>query len=171
MNGLWLLAPFLLVRFGLLLSREAAGRAARFAPMEGGERMAYWVYQLSTGALFLYLPFLRVGPAPALPLWAGLVCYLSGLALCAASIAAFSAPRTGGLCTGGAYRLSRNPMYVSYFLCFAGMALLTRSAILFGVVLVFQVSGHWITLAEERWCAEIFGADYRRYSERVRRYL
>lgn len=62
-------------------------------------------------------------------------------------------------------------MYVSYFLCFAGMALLTRSAVLFGVVLVFQISGHWIILAEERWCAETFGEDYRRYSERVRRYL
>lgn len=171
MNGLWLLAPFLLVRFGPLLNREAAARAARFAPMEGGERAAYWVYQLSTGALFLCLPFLRVGPAPALPFWAGLACYLSGLALCAASVAAFSAPSDGGLRTGGVYRLSRNPMYVSYFLCFAGMALLTRSAVLFGVVLVFQISGHWIILAEERWCAETFGEDYRRYSERVRRYL
>lgn len=101
MNGLWLLAPFLLVRFGPLLSREAAARAARFAPMEGGERAAYWVYQLSTGALFLCLPFLRVGPAPALPFWAGLACYLSGLALCAASIAAFSAPSDGGCAPAG----------------------------------------------------------------------
>lgn len=171
MNGLWLLVPFLLVRFGPLLSREAAGRAARFAPMEGGERVAYWVYQLSTGALFLCLPFLSVGPAPALPFWAGLACYLSGLALCAASIAAFSAPSDGGLRTGGVYRLSRNPMYVSYFLCFAGMALMTRSAALLGIALVFQISGHWIILAEERWCAETFGEDYRRYAERVRRYL
>ena len=45
MNGLWLLVPFLLVRFGLLavLSREAVARAAHFAPMEGGERIAYGI--------------------------------------------------------------------------------------------------------------------------------
>ena len=45
MNGLWLLLPFLLIRFGLLaiFSREAVGRAAHFAPMAGGERAACWL--------------------------------------------------------------------------------------------------------------------------------
>ena len=173
MNCFFLWVPFFLIRFGLMscLDKSAVRRAAQFAPMRGPEKAAYWVYQLSTGALFLYLPFLHVGPAPALPFWAGLACYLSGLALCAASIAAFSAPSDGGLRTGGVYRLSRNPMYVSYFLCFAGMALLTRSAVLFGVVLVFQISGHWIILAEERWCLEQFGQAYGQYMARVRRYL
>lgn len=44
--GLFLLLPFFLLRFGLLarLDREAIGRAARFAPLEGGERVAYWIY-------------------------------------------------------------------------------------------------------------------------------
>ena len=173
MNGLWLLLPFLLIRFGLLaiFSREAVGRAAHFAPMAGGERAACWVYQLSNAALLLYLPFLRVRAAGSLPFFAGLMCYLGGLALCAASMAGFAAPSGGGLRTGGVYRFSRNPMYVSYFLCFAGMALLVRSAALAAIVLVFQASAHWIILAEERWCLETFGADYRRYAERVRRYL
>ena len=173
MNGLWLLLPFLLIRFGLLaiFSREAVGRAAHFAPMAGGERAACWVYQLSNAALFLYLPFLRVRTEHALPLFVGLACYLAGLVLCAASIAGFAAPSGGGLCTKGIYRFSRNPMYVSYFLCFAGMALLVRSAALTGIVLVFQVSAHWIILAEERWCLETFGAAYQHYARRVRRYL
>ncbi len=173
MNGLWLLVPFLLVRFGLLavLSREAVARAAHFAPMEGGERIAYGIYQLSNAAMFLYLAFLTVQTQPPLFFRAGLACCLSGLILCTASIAAFSASSGEGPCTGGVYRFSRNPMYVSYFLYFAGMALLTRSAVLLGIVLVFQISAHWIILAEERWCGETFGASYRRYAERVRRYL
>ncbi len=173
MSGFWLLVPFLSVRFGLLslLNREAVGRAARFAPMRGGEKAAYWIYQLSNAALFLYLPLLRVRTEQALPLFAGLICYLAGLVLCAASIAGFAAPSGGGLCTKGIYRFSRNPMYVSYFLCFAGMALLVRSAALTGIVLVFQVSAHWIILAEERWCLETFGAAYQHYARRVRRYL
>ena len=173
MNGLWLLVPFMLIRFGLLaiLSREAVGRAAHFAPTVGGERAAYWVYQLSNAALFLYLPFLRVRTEQALPLFVGLICYFGGLIFCAASMAGFAAPSGGGLRTGGIYRLSRNPMYVSYFLCFAGMALLVRSAALAGIVLVFQLSAHWIILAEERWCLETFGAAYQHYARRVRRYL
>lgn len=173
MSGFWLLVPFLSVRFGLLslLNREAVGRAARFAPMRGGEKAAYWIYQLSNAALFLYLPFLRVRTEDALPLFVGLICYFGGLICCTASMAGFAAPSGGGLRAGGIYRLSRNPMYVSYFLCFAGMALLVRSAALAGIVLVFQVSAHWVILAEERWCLETFGADYRRYAEQVRRYL
>ena len=101
----------------------------------------------------------------------GLICYFGGLIFCAASMAGFAAPSGGGLRTGGIYRLSRNPMYVSYFLCFAGMALLVRSAALTGIVLVFPVSAHWIILAEERWCLETFGAAYQHYARRVRRYL
>ena len=173
MSGFWLLVPFLSVRFGLLslLNREAVGRAARFAPMRGGEKAACWIYQLSNAALFLYLPFLRVRTEQPLPLFMGLICYFGGLIFCTASMTGFAAPSGGGLRTGGIYRLSRNPMYVSYFLCFAGMALLVRSAALAGIVLVFQISAHWIILAEERWCLETFGADYRRYAEQVRRYL
>ena len=68
MNGGWLLLPFFLVRFGLLglLDRQAVARAGHFAPMAGGERVAYWVYQVSTGGLILAPFFLTV---PAAPLW------------------------------------------------------------------------------------------------------
>ena len=51
------------------------------------------------------------------------------------------------------------------------MALLTASALLLTLVLVFQVSAHWIIRAEERWCLERFGAAYARYMQKVRRYL
>ena len=66
MNGFLLLIPFLLVRFGLLalLDREAVGRAAHFAPMSGGEIPAYWVYQISTAAIFIYLCFCKIAVLP-----------------------------------------------------------------------------------------------------------
>lgn len=173
MNGAILLLPFLAVRFGLLgvLDRRALPRAAHFAPMEGGERIAYGVYQLSNAGIFLALFFLRVRAGA--PLWfvPGLLCYLLGLALCAASMASFAAPDGRGLNTRGLYRFSRNPMYVAYLICFAGMGLLTRSPLLLGLVAVFQVSAHWIVLAEERWCRETFGEAYERYSEKARRYI
>ena len=51
------------------------------------------------------------------------------------------------------------------------MALLTRSVLLFGLVAVFQISAHWVILAEERWCLEQFGERYRRYMGKVRRYI
>ena len=62
-------------------------------------------------------------------------------------------------------------MYMAYFICFVGMALLTQSPLLLGIVLIFQFSAHWIVLAEERWCLEKFGDAYTRYKNQVRRYL
>ena len=155
MNGLWLAVPFLAVRFLLpfALDREALRRAARFAPMRGGEKIAYAVYQGAWTCL------------------AGSVCYAAGLGLCVAAMVAFCAPDGRGLNTNGVYRLSRHPMYVGYFVCFVGMALLVRSPVLLGVVLIFQTAAHWMVLAEERWCLETFGDDYARYMIGVRRFL
>lgn len=61
-NGLLLMIPFLLIRFGLLsaLNKAAVKRAALFAPMYGKEMIAYWIYQISNIAIFVYVCFLKV---------------------------------------------------------------------------------------------------------------
>ncbi len=61
-NGLLLMVPFLLIRFGLLstLNKSAVKRAALFAPMYGNEMIAYWIYQISNIEIFVYLCFLKV---------------------------------------------------------------------------------------------------------------
>jgi len=168
MNGFFLLVPFFLIRFGLLalLERSALRRAAHFAPLRGGEKAAYWVYQLSNIAILGYLCFLSVSVSLA-----GAAVYLAGLAACTGSVVSFAASPEGGLRTEGAYRFSRHPMYAAYFIFFLGCAMLTRSLALLGIVLIFQISAHWIILAEERWCREQFGEAYQRYMERVRRYI
>ena len=173
MNGFWLLIPFLLIRFGLLalLDREAVRRAAHFAPVSGQEIPAYWVYQISNAAIFLLLCFCAVKIKPLWLFCAGGAVYLLGLLACGASAVGFAAPSGGGPQMGGIYRFSRNPMYVAYFAVFMGCAMLTQSPVLCGAVLVFQISAHWIILAEERWCLEQFGEDYRQYMGRVRRYV
>lgn len=62
-------------------------------------------------------------------------------------------------------------MYIGYFVVFLGCAMLTRSMVLLELVLVFQLSAHWIILAEERWCLAEMGELYMEYAQRVRRYL
>ena len=173
MNGFLLLIPFFLIRFGLLsfLNKQALPRAAHFAPMRGREKAAYFVYQLTTAAIVLYPLFLSIEADFTMLFYAGVLCYVLGLCLCAASVTSFCFPDEKGLNTRGLYRFSRNPMYLSYFICFLSLCLLTRSWVLFGMVMVFQVSAHWIIRAEERWCLETFGDDYRNYMKQVRRYL
>ena len=149
-----LLIPFFLIRFGLLsaLSRDGLRRAAHYPPVEGWERAALWLYQLSTAALLLLILLSRVKAAPPACFRAGGVLYAAGLLLLVLSVAAFAVPSEEGFCQSGIYRLSRNPMYVSYFLLFLGTA-------------------HVLIRAEERWCLRTFGAAYARYMGRVRRYL
>ena len=172
MHIIFLLIPFLMIRFGLLwyFDKEAIGRAAHFAPMEPRERPAYWTYQITTLAIFLISIFLPA-KAGSLIFYLGGVLYLLGLALCVLSMRDFSRPSPEGFCRKGVYRISRNPMYVAYFLCFLGCAILARSLFLLLIVFLFQISAHWIIRAEERWCIAQFGEEYLQYMHAVRRYL
>ena len=81
MNGFLLLIPFFILRFGLLLALnpKAVPRAAYFAPMQGAERCAYVIYQLSNLGLFLSLLFLWVDMDFSALFWCGIICYLVGL--------------------------------------------------------------------------------------------
>ena len=172
MNAAFLLIPFLLIRFLLLglYNRQALARAAFFAPLAGAEKAAYWVYQLATLLLFVYPFFLKVqtgGPW----FYTGMGVLGLGAVLCAVSVVDFAKPAQDGFNCNGLYRFSRNPLYVGYFFYFLGCVLLTRSFLLLAVLAAFQVSAHWIILAEERWCTAQFGPRYTAYKARVRRYL
>ena len=173
MNGFLLLIPFLFIRFVLLsiLSKEAIQRAAHFAPLQGTEKAAYYVYQLSNIGVLFYPIFITIKADFSWQFYIGLICYALGLCLCAITMVCYSSPDHTGLNTNGIYKLSRNPMYIAYFVYFMGMALLTQSLILLGLILVFQISAHWIIIAEEKWCIEKFGESYKQYMKRVRRYI
>ncbi|HHV08984.1 MAG TPA: isoprenylcysteine carboxylmethyltransferase family protein [Clostridiales bacterium] len=172
MNGFLLLIPLLLIRYGLLcaLNKEALKRAAFFPPMIGKEKAAFWFYQTSTILLFLYLCFLKIN-IDSMWFYPGAVVYGFGILLCIVSISNFAKPAKNGINHKGFYRVSRNPIYVAYFIYFLGCVLLTRSFILLALVIVFQVSAHWIILSEERWCVEEFGEEYINYMKKVRRYI
>lgn len=173
MNGFWLLLPFLAVRFGLLLiiRKSAIQRAGYFAPVQGTEKIAYYIYQVSNIGLFLYLLVTAVKIDFSLYFYLGFICYILGIVLCAISIRCFASPNAEGLNINGIYQFSRNPMYVAYFIYFIGMSLLTQSLILLRIVIIFQVSAHWIILSEERWCIKRFGKSYEEYMKKVRRYI
>lgn len=173
MNGFVLLIPFLFIRFYLLSKQKGNGikRAAYFVPMEGNEKIAYWIYQITNVVIFVYLCFVTVDIKENNIFILGISLYILGLILCTFSILNFATPLENGLSNIGIYRYSRNPMYVSYFVLFIGCSLLTHSFILFVVVLIFQTSAHWIILAEERWCIKSFGESYKVYMKAVRRYI
>ncbi len=125
----------------------------------------------------------RVRPLPRPPLGArriGSTLALLGVALPASGAALFRRGRTSvlpvrpttALVTSGPYRLTRNPMYVGFGLIHAGLALRRRSTwalLMLGPVLV--AVDRVVVQREERYLERTFGAEYRSYAQRVRRWL
>ena len=172
MIAVLLVIPLLLIRFLLLssLDKDSLKRAAFFAPVIGKEKVAYWFYQISNIVFLIYLCFI---PITTNPIWLtiGSVIYGLGIVLCIWSVFDFAKPAKNGMNLEGIYRISRNPMYIAYFVYFLGCMLLTQSILLFATLVIFQISAHWIIQSEERWCVQEFGEEYIEYMKKVRRYL
>lgn len=79
---------------------------------------------------------------------------------------------TTAVVTHGLYALSRNPIYVALTVIYLGIAFAADNAwiliFLAPVLLVMQIG---VIHREERYLERKFGEDYRRYKERVRRWL
>ena len=164
--------PIIIIRYALLsmLNKEALTRAAYFAPLVGRERIAYWVYQATTLLILVDLILLKIR-IDSDWFYIGVVIYGLGLVLYAISMVDYARPKTNGINVNGLYRISRNPMYGAYSICFLGCVLISSSWRLFILLIIFQISSHWIILSEERWCIKKFGEDYMRYMNKVRRYI
>lgn len=79
--------------------------------------------------------------------------------------------RPDGVVTDGAYRLTRNPMYVGMALVHLGVAVATRSGWIAATWLPAMRSIHRDILREERALAAQFDGEYDRYRRSVPRYL
>ena len=79
---------------------------------------------------------------------------------------------SSALVTSGAYRFSRNPMYVGQALMVIAWAIFLNSAwALAGLVAFVFYLNRFQILPEEGVLAARFGDDYKAYSKRVRRWL
>ncbi|NMC56365.1 MAG: phospholipid methyltransferase [Eubacteriaceae bacterium] len=172
MNAFWAVIPIILIRYVPLrfINKESLSRAGTYAPLIGREKIAYWIYQITTALMLLSLLLLKIKTDSYL-FFIGLILYISGIILYALSVISFAKPNNNGLNLNGLYKISRNPMYVSYFISFLGCVFLTRSYILLILLIIFQISAHFIILSEERWCIQKFNDEYMQYMRRVRRYF
>jgi protein-S-isoprenylcysteine O-methyltransferase Ste14 len=73
--------------------------------------------------------------------------------------------------TKGLYRISRNPQYLMLSLLLLGMCIATGSWLAILLLVVAERIHHERILAEEQACLQQYGDAYRRYMERVPRYL
>lgn len=130
-------------------------------------------------ALQRWVPIVRVVPeawAPALTL----LSLALGLVMIAWSVGLFSKAGTGivpfdearALVVGGFYRVTRNPMYLGMVLVLAALAFRAGQLGGFLPIPVFMwVIQRQFIIPEEAFLEDAFGEEYRRYRQRVRRWL
>ena len=128
-----------------------------------------------------WFPVARIPATMTTPLrWVGVALLIIGAAHALTSASLFALARTtiiphhasSALVTGGAYRWTRNPMYVGMTLMYlGGVAALGALWPLLTLVLPLIVLDRRIIPMEERQLARRFGASYADYSARVRRWL
>jgi protein-S-isoprenylcysteine O-methyltransferase Ste14 len=111
--------------------------------------------------------------------WVGVLLCLAGLFLLFLSLVSFGKSFRIGidqdhadeLVTTGVFRLSRNPIYVAFWIFLLGQFLVFPNWIL----LVYLIAAAWLfnrqVLREEEYMRNHYGKQYLDYSQRVRRYL
>jgi protein-S-isoprenylcysteine O-methyltransferase Ste14 len=127
----------------------------------------------------LPLPFPIPMTDPVLWIIGGSVIVI-GLALAAAGIRDFSQARTPvptnqptrALVTTGVHGWTRNPIYLGMFLVYGGIGIAVRSPSIFILTLPLAIAIRYGVVArEEAYLERRFGAGYREYKARVRRWV
>ena len=137
------------------------------------------------GGAFIAALLLRwIRPLPMVPAWAalwpGIVLALLGMGIMVVGRRAMESVGTNvnpmlpttAIVTSGLFRFTRNPLYVGMTIFYVGLTLALNTwwgAILLAPVLIVMHGG--VILREERYLERKFGAAYREYRSKVRRYL
>ncbi len=105
---------------------------------------------------------------------------LIGIAMFAAGVGRFSRAATPlptnqparALVTTGIYRWTRNPIYLAFFLVYAGTGIVVRSPWILILALPLAITIRYGVVArEEAYLEQRFGDAYRDYKARVRRWM
>jgi len=115
----------------------------------------------------IFLP-LKLGTAW---LYTGIALYLVGTVFLTLFFTDVAATPYGQPFTHGAYRYSRNPMYIGMFLQFIGTAVATASWLFLLITLIFMFVMCSVVKIEERTCLEKYGDAYREYMDRTPRWI
>lgn len=148
-----------------------------FTPLTAVTVYAGWSTHAGAFVAALLLDPYRVHSGVVLAAIFGVVLACGGIALFVLGVTRFQSfghvtgTETGNLVTSGAYRYSRNPQYTGWIVLLIGAAVAGRSPIALGLAVAVVVAMRiWIPHEEKHLEAE-FDDDYRRYRDRVARFV
>ncbi|HEC76739.1 MAG TPA: isoprenylcysteine carboxylmethyltransferase family protein [Thermoplasmatales archaeon] len=172
--GLWnawiFILPFLLINYGLasLIAKESA---LFIWPQYNKKEKNFLAILMGTiFASFIYSIFL---PLKLSIVWfyVGLFIYWVGMIFLTIAVINFATTPVDKPVTRGVFRISRNPMYVGWFLIYIGIGIACGSWIFLLIAIVFIILQHILVITEERMCLEKFGDEYREYMNKTPKWI
>jgi protein-S-isoprenylcysteine O-methyltransferase Ste14 len=115
-------------------------------------------------------------------IWVSVTCTIIGLVIGITGVLQFIAHKTtvnphrpknsSSLVSGGIYKYTRNPMYLALLILLISIGFYLGSFLAFLILPLFILyMNKYQIIPEERVLDEIFGDDYKKYQERVRRWI
>jgi len=101
----------------------------------------------------------------------GLLVYLVGIALITISMINFAATPINKPVTKGAYRYSRNPMFISFFLLYFGIAIACVSWVYLVITVLFIAIMAYLSPIEEAITLGHYGTTYEEYMNRTPKWI
>jgi protein-S-isoprenylcysteine O-methyltransferase Ste14 len=172
LNGWLMLGSFYLV-FGILMLMSPSAVVKRLFAVSGWSREQRILsavgkpFSLACIVLIVLTP-LQVGQAVFV---VGMIVFAVGFVGMMSALIVFGRTPLDQPVTGGLYRISRNPQWVSLALMLLGTCIAVGSWTAVLLLLVATVFYHFRILGEERACLKRYGEPYRQFLERVPRYF
>lgn len=151
--------------------KERTKRATQSVPFSKAQKlMAYSTHVVIMPFTIVYSIFLPLKLGTGW-LYSGLAIFALGLALSVMTTRSFAATPIGEPVTGGIYRVSRHPIYLSGFLVYLGIGLACASWVMLLCAVLWIVLWCLVVPAEERFLVERYGQSYREYMRRTPRWI
>jgi protein-S-isoprenylcysteine O-methyltransferase Ste14 len=120
---------------------------------------------------FLYYTFLFFCifiPLKQMSVWlvSGITIFITGMVFYTFSMYKYAVAEYNTLITTGIYKISRHPVYGSFFLITIGISTASTSGILYIISLLHFITTGIIIKAEEKECMKKFGETYEQYKSR-----
>jgi protein-S-isoprenylcysteine O-methyltransferase Ste14 len=165
----WIFSVFTFLHIGLvaMVVRKDIGKKMDHGQEEQKRLYVASIFWLVILLYSIFLP-LKIGSAW---LYTGIALYVVGTVFLTLFFMDVAATPYGQPFTRGAYRYSRNPMYVAMFVQFIGTAIAAASWLFLLLTLMIFFALRAVVLVEERTCLEKYGDSYRDYMDRTNRWL
>ena len=158
----------------IFLDKEAKARSkrmSRFPPVSKTVKfLALFTHVVIMPFVLIYSIFLPL-KIDTVWIYVGLIIFVVSLILSVAALFNIASSPLEKPVTKGAYRISRNPMYLSGFLMFVSVAVSCASWIVLLCAVLWIVRWQIVLPTEEKFLLEQYGSSYREYMKRTPRWI